>query len=614
MKELIHENDLYRMNWIEGSTEWGTVKAPEGITVFASSEQKDPVVVETFRFTNETDRDIFTSLKDISIYTPFNDDYPDSGTCMTNRCHAHIWCGDNISYIMALRMGGEAPHLGLVLTQGSLQGYSVERDLTRRSNDRGDIILHPAPVSLAPGESFTLSWILFWYTDIADFFDRVRQYNPHYIEVLAENYVVFEGEKIKIAVKPVFDYQAKDICIRDGDTSVDYSVENGVVNIEENAGAGEHSFQISIQGVHTHCNILVLPALDRLVERRCRFIAEKQQYLNGDSGLNGAYLIYDNEEKHLYYSPVNDFNGGRERVGMGVLMARYLQSHENKFLADSLDRYVEYIERELFDRETGVVYNDYHRNHDWNRLYNYPWVSVLYLELYKLRRDRKMLLYAYRALHSYYEQGGAGFYAIEVPVYEMISCLNGENMPEEKAVLMRWFTEHCEMLCRNGLNYPVSEVNYEQSIVAPAAHMLVQMFRVTGEQKYLDAAGEQIKVLELFHGLQPDYHLYETAVRHWDGYWFGKRRMYGDTFPHYWSALTANVYADYAEASGDEKYRRKADAAHRAVMSLFMPDGSASAAYVYPVSVNGSNAAYYDPYANDQDWGMYFMIRYVEGR
>ena len=43
---------------------------------------------------------------------------------------------------------------------------------------------------------------------------------------------------------------------------------------------------------------------------------------------------------------------------------------------------------------------------------------------------------------------------------------------------------------------------------------------------------------------------------------------------------------------------------------MFMPDGSASCAYVYPVSVNGRKGGYYDPYANDQDWGLYFMLRY----
>ena len=34
---------------------------------------------------------------------------------------------------MCLRMGGDAPHLGRVLTEGSLSGYSVEFRIVERS-------------------------------------------------------------------------------------------------------------------------------------------------------------------------------------------------------------------------------------------------------------------------------------------------------------------------------------------------------------------------------------------------------------------------------------------------------------------------------------------------
>lgn len=92
-------------------------------------------------------------------------------------------------------------------------------------------------------------------------------------------------------------------------------------------------------------------------------------------------------------------------------------------------------------------------------------------------------------------------------------------------------------------HYPPFEVNYEQSIVAPAANILLQLYLLTREEKYLEDGKKQLQILELFNGHQPDYHLYETAIRHWDGYWFGKNRMYGDTFPHYWSGLTGNCFA-----------------------------------------------------------------------
>ena len=90
----------------------------------------------------------------------------------------------------------------------------------------------------------------------------------------------------------------------------------------------------------------------------------------------------------------------------------------------------------------------------------------------------------------------------------------------------------------------------------------------------------------------------------------GKKRMYGDTFPHYWSSLTANVYYDYARLTRNNEYMKKAEASYRGTLSMFNPDGSASCAYVYPVTINGKDAGYYDPYANDQDRALYFMLRY----
>ncbi len=30
---------------------------------------------------------------------------------------------------------------------------------------------------------------------------------------------------------------------------------------------------------------------------------------------------------------------------------------------------------------------------------------------------------------------------------------------------------------------------------------------------------------------------------------------------------------------------------------------------VYPMSVNGREGSFYDPWANDQDWGLYFNLK-----
>ena len=82
-------------------------------------------------------------------------------------------------------------------------------------------------------------------------------------------------------------------------------------------------------------------------------------YKKEGSALDGAYLIYDSEEDALYYSHKADHNGGRERLAMGIIMAQYLKRHpEDAKCMESLNAYERYVYRELYDENTGVVYND----------------------------------------------------------------------------------------------------------------------------------------------------------------------------------------------------------------------------------------------------------------
>ena len=195
----------------------------------------------------------------------------------------------------------------------------------------------------------------------------------------------------------------------------------------------------------------------------------------------------------------------------------------------------------------------------------------------------------------------------------MICELAKAGFYEEKEDLFSNFKLHCDKILENKLHYPPHEVKFEQSISAPAAELMIKMYRMTNDAKYLEGAREQISALELFCGRQPDWHLYEVAIRHWDGFWFGKNKLYGDTFPHYWSALTACNYEGYADVSGDESYRTRAEAAYRAVLGMFTPDGRATCAYLFPMYVNGVRGEFADPYANDQDWAMYFYLRHKRG-
>lgn len=615
MKELIHPSDKHKMNWIEGFNEWGTLKpTPPGFDVKRESWVVGDTVCERYTFTNNTNKYLCTKRDSFGIYTPFNDNYDSAEVCLFNRCHTHIFCGGDVSYIMALRMGGEAPHLGLVVTEGSLCGYSVERNQVQEqcgSNDRGDFILHPSPVQmLAPGDSFSVAWTLFWHEGVEDFYNKLPIYNKRHIDVRAENYTLFEGERVKIKISPAFGFSADSVKINCGNNAVDFTVFDGVITVDEPCDCiGERVYNIAVDGVKTCCRILVQPKIEVLAEARCRFIAEHQQADMKGTPLDGAYLTYDNEEERIYCVRTFDYNGARERVGMGALMAVWLKNHPDVRLEASLKKYMEYLEREIVDRKSGVVCNDYGRDDSYQRLYNYPWIATLYLDLFELWGNREDVLVSYRVMKEFYNRGGAHFYAFEIPLDRLLSELWKQGFANEREELLACFRTHCESILKNRLFYPPHEVKFEQSIAAPVAELMIKMYKATGEEKYLDGAKTQMAALELFSGRQPDWHLYEVAVRHWDGYWFGKRRLYGDTFPHYWSGLTACNYRGFAEITGDESYHTRAESAFRGVLGMFRPDGRASCAYLFPISVNGVSGEFFDPYANDQDWALYFYLR-----
>ena len=170
------------------------------------------------------------------------------------------------------------------------------------------------------------------------------------------------------------------------------------------------------------------------------------------------------------------------------------------------------------------------------------------------------------ASSSDYKEGGRKFYPIKLPITLLMGELKKAGWQKEYDELLELFVDHANRMCEVGKNYPAHEVNYEQSIVAPAADVILSVYLLTGDKKYLDEGARQVEILELFNGMQPDYHLNEVAIRHWDGYWFGKRRYYGDTFPHYWSALTGKVFEMYGEILKDENWIRRGEASIRVLL------------------------------------------------
>lgn len=602
MKEIVFSKDPKQMNWLREDFPYAEVKCPPEFSVEVQNEKDGDVLTTKVVISYNGAHPYFTNAGSIAISFPLQDRYADSVTCRDYRCHAHIFCGENTSYIMALRMGGAAPHLGMVLTKGSLSAYSMERDLKLQSNDRGCFWLHPSSQEFAPGDTMTLEWKVFPHQGREEFREKLKAVSQ-VILVDAEQYVIYPGETSKVTIEPAF--EAEKVTVNG---MLLEKTENGVYEyLFESEKTGEYMLSISADTVKTTCRLLVQERPEELAAKRCAFIVGHQQYHGKIKELQGAYLPYDNEEKILVCTPENDFNAGRERTGMGVLIARALQQNllkDREKAEQSLREYRAFYLRELVNAATGLVCNCSGKDNSYFRLYNYPWAVTFFLECWKLWGEKEDLKTAVRITEKFYEQDGFRFYPIEMPIVMLCQELKKAGEQEDLKTVKDLFRCHADQLIEIGTAYPASEVNYEQSIVQPAAEVILQVYEVTGEEKYLRGAEQQIAVLELFDGQQPDYHLHETAIRHWDGYWFGKRRVFGDTFPHYWSAENGRTFKRYASLTEDKEYNIRGEHSLRGVLSMFFEDGTATCAYLYPYSVNGQKTDFADPYANDQDWGL----------
>ncbi len=534
----------------------------------------------------------------VAIVLPFNDHYTSSKDVLEHRAHTHIWCGGASSWVATLRMGGRAPHLGLVVTHGAFQAYSVvDRNQTTSSDTRGTFLFHPAVSELKPGESCAVGWTCFWHSGWDDFFAQAEKRSPQFVRFDAPHLTAFVGEPLPISFSGALTANAS------FDVSMPFVA----------AKPGESTLRLSYgDGLTTKVVVNAVPPLDELIRARVHFIGRKQQVNAPGDPLDGAYLVYDNQLECLVrHDWGSDHNEARERVGMGVLLARWQRRAQepNDEITASLDRYYAFVSKQLQTPE-GYVKNGL--NSTKTRLYNWPWVAEFHLEMARLTGSNDSLSRFVTTIDNFYALGGVHFYAIGIPVAEALAALQAAGRADDFTRLSKLFSQHGAKIAANGTDYPAHEVNFEQSIVAPAAILLFELYRATGDATWFDAGKKQLEILELFNGRQPDHHLHEIAIRHWDGYWFGKSRMWGDTQPHYWSTLTALAFAHYARITGNQVYAARAETIIRNNLSLFTPDGRGSAAFLYPASVNGQEAHFYDAYANDQDWALVHALRIAE--
>jgi hypothetical protein len=539
---------------------------------------------ETYELRN-TSRDAI-DLGSVAISTPYNDVYTSSRDSLTGAVHAHVWTGGADAWVWAVPMDGSGPGLGLQLKEGELWAYSIEsREPGTSSNVRGHIYLHAtdharAPhamggqpeITLAGGASYRWTWQLAWYDDLPAFHaDRQPLID-------ADRLAAQTGETIHL------------IGAGPSDLSND---QPGIMHVDATDGTRK-----------ARIVVLFHEPLQEIAVRRVRFILDDQRRPELADSRKYAFVPYDNDSGLTVLSGAwSDWSDARERIGMARLLqeVRSRGWGDRTELDEALRGYEQFVREHLVDAD-GTVHDDsLHKGRV--RLYNFPWFARFLL-------GQGDLAGSARILDRYYELGGDHFLAFDLgPLLSELTV----SLDEPDASRMRdHLIRHAKTVIAYGDELPPHEVNYEQSMVAPLLELLVSAHHLAPGE--IDGAelSRRLPWLTAFAADQPDVRLRHVPIRHWDGYWFGRLRLWGDVFPHYWSVLSAAVYAAWPRELVDADQAAWLDAAHEAILQAnlvsFEANGSATCAFVYPSCVNGQPAHVADPLANDQDWALVYAL------
>ena len=550
-------------------------------------------------------------LTSIGIRTPFRDVYSSSSASLRECCHAHLFPGGSYAFAWAWPMKGAGPGLGLRVTKGALWAYSIEgRNPVSSSNFRGHIVLHPtdaarAPLAfggqplirLRPGESYRLRWEIGAYANWNEF--RTRLALPVAAPVLSAQV----GDAIALRTQPRARIK------RDPDLRVKRSSSSTTVTSRR---PGEWYLEVDGARGPTRLAVQFHAPIRKVVESRIDFILSRQRATERDFPRDGSFLPLDiRNGLRIDGGEWQDWSDARERLGMPALLqaARLRNWHD----AATLDKALHHFSRYAIDCLLGpggeAWENSYQANP--NRLYNYPWLAEFFFHQYQLYHDPADVKRAGLIAEAYYRRGGSNFLAFWDDVLPLIEALRSLGETSQAQSFKKSYLKHATTLLARGTDLPAHEVNYEQSMVAPLALLLLGAYGIQPDESYRRQLGTVLSWLEAFGGPQPHCRLRNIPIRHWDGYWFGIERLWGDVFPHYWSVLSARVFLRAAPLFPDrsERYRGIARDIYTSNLLNFFPDGGATCAFVFPSAVDGRPAHLADPLANDQDWALVWLLR-----
>ncbi len=561
-------------------------------------------LTERYEWRNTSEQPV--TVTGLGLQVPFADYYPSAAEALEHCVHAHVFPGGTWSWVLAQPMSGEGRCLGLVVREGSVAGYSIEsRNPMTQSNIRGHLVLqvtdrahNPAAFGgqpelvLAPGDSYTLAWTLNWYDDVDAFLADTAP--PASFSATS----VPVGSAIRIGTGSEVSCAADAVTIR--------PTEGGV----EVSASRPGSYQLQLGGARTE--VFFHHPVRQYVEARAAYIRTHQRSAERPGTLAHAFVPVDTRTLlTVEDGGWADWTDGSERIGMAILLQR---GRNLGWLGDEVEPalagWADFARAHLVD-DSGATRRGSAGFAYGARLYDAPWMAEFFLERYRATGATADLALAGRVLTRVVELGantflGIGYSEMAVAV---AAALENAGDVEAASVLRGHVVTSAEHFLALGRGLPEHEVAYEQSIVAPLLNLLIDAHRLTGDDRFRDGVRDRLGWLLSFGGPQPHARLHGVAIRHWDGYWFGLERLWGDVFPHHWSALTATVLARLPEGLRNERTDDLALVILRANLANYDESGAATCAFVLPSSVDGRAAHRADPLANDQDWHLALWLR-----
>lgn len=550
-------------------------------------------------------------VRSLAISTPWRDVYDSAQDSLERACHAHVWIGGSWAWVLAEPMDGLGPVLGLTLREGALWSYSVEsRNPDTGSNIRGHLMLQPTdharnpaanggqPVyTVPPGEALSWSWKVGFHEDRAAFLATT---DP---PISFNSYSAGPDEAITGVL------QRPATVAMDG---VPVATDGSAVRLERSHAGTAIVDVVEESGRAARTMVLFTDGLEAIVRRRVRVLLDAHRDQRADGLRRFAFLPVDSSTGLTMHSPDwPDWTDGAERVGMAVLLqqARRIGWVDAEESAAALDGYAHFARTHLIEAD-GTVLRGSVGAYNGSRLYNYPWLAHFFADHAVMFGRSEDLDLAVRILHRLAERGGTHFLAIgwaEAARRVAGLCRQAGNdaLADEVEQPLR---DSADWFVSQGMELVAHEVNYEQTIVSPLVTLLA-LYGRPDDEDHRAALENAVRWLMAFGGPQPHIRLNSVPIRHWDGYWFGREKLWGDVFPHYWSVVTATALSalpDWAttEASA-EQVRRIWDAS----LADFAAADFPTCAYVFPSCIDGRPADRPDPLSNDQDWALALRLR-----